>query len=80
MQKGYQIVEPTSLATLLGNPSQAGVAVAVLAWTIDRLKAQSPQLFDEVEIEVIPVEYYGVYPAIGIHYKREAPIDLGVGQ
>lgn len=77
MQKGYQIIEPTSLGTLLANPSQAAVAVAVLAWTIDRIKTQFPQLFDEVEVEVIPVTYQGTYPAIGIHYKNEGTNDVG---
>lgn len=76
MQQGYQIIEPTSLVPLLGNQSQAPFAVAVLEWTIDRLRIQSPALFDEVSVEVIPVSYLGVYPAIGIRYKRESANDL----
>jgi hypothetical protein len=77
MQRGYQIVEPTSLGLLIGNPSQAAVAVAILVWTIDRIKAQSPELFDGVEVKVIPATYLGTYPAIGVSYDHYITNDVG---
>lgn len=77
MNQGYQIIEPTSLEMLLGNPSQATLAVAILEWAIHRLETQFPQLSDEVRIEVIPVSYQGVYPAIGLRYKHDNTPDLG---
>jgi hypothetical protein len=71
-EKGYEIVEPASLATLLGNPLQASVAVAVLEWAIARIKAQAPHLLDGVDVEIIPVTYMGTYPAIGLRYRKES--------
>jgi hypothetical protein len=75
--QGYQIIEPESLTSLLGNQAQAAVAVAVLEWVIDRIKIQSPKLFEEIEVEVIPVSYYGTYPAIGIRYNHDEMDDIG---
>lgn len=77
MKHGYQIIEPPSLSTLLGSPSQAAVEVAVLTWVIHSIKLHSAQLFDEVSVEVIAVSYLGTYPAIGIRYKHDDPQDLG---
>jgi hypothetical protein len=76
MTQGYQIIEPSSLARLLVNQSQADIAVAVLNWVIDRLKSGSPQLLDEVSLEVIAVSYLGAYPTIGIIYNNEESRDL----
>lgn len=77
MKNGYQIIEPNSLESLLGNPSHAAIAVAALEWAVDRLKLQSPHLFDDVTVEVVLVSYLGAYPAIGIRYKHEDAPDHG---
>lgn len=77
MHHGYQIVEPASLATLLGNQSQATLAVAMIEWAIHRLKTESPELFEEVTIDVLAVSYQGVYPAIGLRYRHDTTPDLG---
>jgi hypothetical protein len=77
MQRGYQIVEPTSLYLLISNPSQTAVAVAILEWTIDRIKAQSPELFEGVEVKVIPATYIGTYPAVGVSYDHYNSNDIG---
>ena len=77
MTQGYQIIEPSSLERLLVNTSQADIAVAILNWVVARVKSGSPQLFDEVSLEVIAVSYLGVYPAIGIRHNNEESRDLG---
>jgi hypothetical protein len=77
MTKGYQIVEPSALDSLLTVPSSHVFAMLILSWLCERLPHELPGHVHHVEFEVIGVSYMGSYPAIGIHYKEKNPQDVG---
>ena len=76
MSKGYQIVEPASLAGILAVPESFELTVAVLSWLSAKLHEELKEQLVGAQLAVIRVEYHGAYPAIGIQYESN-PNDLG---
>jgi hypothetical protein len=77
MEKTYQIIEPSQLAGLFGNPKHFEFAVAIFYWLIRELNADPEIQSRNIEIEVIRVTYHGSYPALGIYYKDKTHEDVG---
>lgn len=70
--KGYQVIEQYSFAQKIYDAKIPGeVLPGILAWIVCRLRAEESLRRLPVEIDLIPVTYYGTYPAIGVHYKEE---------
>jgi len=77
MKKNYQVIEPSQLVGLFGDPKHFEFAVAIFHWLINELNADPEIQSQNIEIEVIRVTYHGSYPALGIHYKNKTHGDIG---
>lgn len=66
---GYTLIEPEIIGEWLGTTSNQGMLVALLQWLVTHIKAESAEEFSSsrIEVEVLKVEYLGVYPTIGVH-------------
>lgn len=71
MENGYQLVEPAILAKLLPAAPNEGMGLAALSWIVERVRAKLGGALAHVDVDVIPVNYLGVYPAIGVRYHGE---------
>jgi hypothetical protein len=77
MSKGYQLLETPCLSDLVAAPKNFDLSVAVLSWLVEVISEELKEQLDRAEIEVIRAEYFGAYPALGIHYKGDPEEDLG---
>jgi hypothetical protein len=77
MKKGYQLIEPELLAGLVAAPKTFDLSIALLAWVVEVVRAELGDRLKGVELEIIRVEYFGAYPAIGIHYSAADIDDVG---
>jgi len=76
MTKGYQIIELADLDSLVSNASCEHVSVVMLDWLVSQLKKELGEKMTRAQIEVVPVDYHGFYPAIGVHYLGSDSADL----
>jgi hypothetical protein len=65
---GYQVIEPTALGGLLSSGANEESVVALLCWLVETLRDDHANILAGAEVDVIPVEYAGVYAAIGVRY------------
>ncbi len=62
---GVQLVEPASLAPLM-RPELFEFAVPIFMWLCVRLSERYSSELDGALFTVVPAEYLGAYPAIGV--------------
>lgn len=77
MKKGYQIIDAAGLKRLLAVTTSFDLTIALLSWLVELLHGELRERLTGVEIEIIRAEYYGPYPAIGIHYPMQDTNDVG---
>ena len=76
-KKGYEVIELRALERFVQR-RQEELAVCILHWLIQGLHSKLGDRLQDVELEVIPVQYLGgPYPALGLHYKRSPDPELG---
>ncbi len=76
--KGYQLIEPDSfLSKLIENEISNDIIIAMMQWLIYLLKNDDQLKKMPIDIDIIPVEYHGRYPCIGIHYLDDSVPDIG---
>jgi hypothetical protein len=73
---GYTIVEPPSLEEYLVGIKNRAMLVALLTWLRYQLSNTLKDDFPALKIEVIKVEYQGVYPAFGLQGDDKLPPDF----
>ncbi|MCA0457097.1 MAG: hypothetical protein LCI00_24210 [Chloroflexi bacterium] len=76
MTKGYRVIEPTLINSIIVDSKYHAYAVSVLFWLVEEIYKALKDQIDTFDIEVIKVEYMGAYPALGVQYQRkpfEAP-------
>lgn len=69
MAKGYRLVEPITLDPLFADKKYFTFAVAIFHWLIPQLHKELGSKLQDVDIEVIKVEHFGSYIALGISYE-----------
>lgn len=71
MNKGYRIVEPEKMDSLLKKPQYFELAVAVYHYLISELRVELEKELANAELHVIPGGFFGNYPMLGIHYETD---------
>ncbi len=74
--KGYQLIEEFSFFSELSNSDKMPsiLSLDVLAWVVCRLRNEDSLRILPIEIDLVHISYFGVYPGIGIHY-----LDVSIG-
>ncbi len=75
-KKSYQIIEPEVLYLRENLSVHAALLYGILIWLVEQLRNCNDEKFNNIEFDVIRVEYVGKYPAIGIHYKNPDVSDV----
>ncbi len=70
-KKNYQIIEPEILEKWMATATHNILMYGVLQWLATQLIENNVEKFQDIEIDVVPVEYVGMYLTLGIHYKKE---------
>jgi hypothetical protein len=73
---GYTVIEPPSLEEWLGTVKNRAMLVALLSWLRHRLSKALKDDYPALIIDVIKVEYLGVYPALGVHGTNDVAADI----
>ncbi len=76
MNRGYRIIEPILINSMIVDKKYHAYAVSVLFWLVEAIYKALEDQIDTFDLEVIKVEYMGVYPALGLQYESmpyEAP-------
>jgi hypothetical protein len=75
--EGYQLVEPRELPRFLTTPENRRLWILVLSWAVHKINEERGSERVNASIEVVRVEYLGVYAAIGIRYSTTEDADIG---
>lgn len=67
------LIDDSRLNRLSGDRRNREVEIALLFWVIDRLKVELEAELRGKELVVVPCNYMGAYPAIGLHYGTSPP-------
>lgn len=70
---GYEICEPEIFGEWLATVKNRSILVPFLTWILGRVDDELKDKFPELNIEIIKVEYSGIYPAIGIRNDDNIP-------
>lgn len=68
--KGYQVMELSQLDSLFADPKYFDIAIAIFHWLIKELREELKGQIDNIQVDIIRVEYIGAYPTLGIHYEN----------